>query len=125
MANLIGQTLKQRYQVIESLGRGGMAEVYKVWDTHRSVFLALKLLRDDLAQDLVFLRRFQREAQNLARLQHLHIVRFYGMEKDDLSDFYCWISSRVPPCVSKSCALDKKAFHLIGSFQFREMCVRH
>lgn len=83
----IGDTLKGRYRIVASLGRGGMADVYKVWDTQRSTHLALKLLRDDLAQDLVFMRRFKREAQNLAQLQHPNIVRFYGLEEDDLKAF--------------------------------------
>ena len=83
MADLIGKTLAKRYRVDESVGRGGMAEVYKVWDMRRSTFLAMKLLHADLALDRVFLRRFQREAQTLARLQHPNIVRFYGMEQDD------------------------------------------
>jgi serine/threonine protein kinase len=82
MANLVGQTLKDRYQVLESLGRGGMAEVYKVWDSQRGVHLAMKVLREDLAEDRVFLRRFQREAENLAKLQHPNIVRFFGLEQE-------------------------------------------
>ena len=82
MPDLINQTLLNRYHVIESLGRGGNAEVYKVWDSHRSSFLALKLLHADLALDRVFLRRFKREAQTLARLQHPNIVRFYDLEQD-------------------------------------------
>ena len=87
MYPIIGRKFKDRYRVEAPLGRGGMAEVYKVWDEQRSVFLALKLLREDLAQDPVFLRRFQREASSLAKLQHPHIVRFYGLEKDDLQVF--------------------------------------
>lgn len=87
MANLVGKTLKNRYRVEESLGRGGMADVYKVWDIQRSAYLAMKVLRDDLAQDPIFLRRFQREAKALAGLQHPNIVRFYGMERDDLLAF--------------------------------------
>ena len=82
MTELIGQTLLGRYRVEASLGRGGMAEVYKVWDEHRSVHLAMKLLREDLAEDKIFLRRFRREAQTLERLQHPNIVRFYGLEQD-------------------------------------------
>lgn len=87
MDSLIGKTLKNRYKVVESLGRGGMADVYKVWDEERAVYLAMKLLRQDLAQDPIFLRRFQREAKALASLQHPNIVRFYGLERDDLLAF--------------------------------------
>ncbi|MGV8025603.1 MAG: serine/threonine protein kinase [Anaerolineaceae bacterium] len=87
MAIHIGDVLKDRYKIIESLGRGGMADVYKVWDEERSTYLALKLLRDDLAQDPVFMRRFRREAHNLAQLQHPNIVRFYGLDEDDLKAF--------------------------------------
>jgi serine/threonine protein kinase len=87
MSNLIGQTLLQRYRVESSLGRGAMADVYKVWDEQRAAYLAMKLLREDLALDTIFLRRFRREAQALAQLQHPHIVRFYGLEEDDLLAF--------------------------------------
>lgn len=82
MKNLVGQTLKNRYQVQEHLGRGGMAEVYKVWDNHRSTMLAMKVMHEDLAIDKVFMRRFRREADTLARLQHPNIVRFYGLEEE-------------------------------------------
>ena len=76
MNPLLGKTLKNRYRIDASLGRGGMAEVYKAWDTERSTYLDLKLLREDLSQDPVFLRRFTREAQTLAKLQHPSNVRF-------------------------------------------------
>lgn len=81
MSLLIGKTLASRYRLEEFIGRGGMAEVYKVWDAQRSTFLAMKVLNEDLAIDRVFLRRFQREAQTLAKLQHPRIVRFYGLEQ--------------------------------------------
>jgi serine/threonine protein kinase len=87
MPDLTGQQLSGRYTVREFLGRGGMADVYRVYDSKRSVELALKLLHADLAQDVIFLRRFRREAQTLARLQHPHIVRFFGFEQDDLQAF--------------------------------------
>lgn len=82
MSELIGRTLSGRYRVDAFLGKGGMAEVYKVWDPKRSVYLALKLLHADLAEDKIFIRRFQREAATLAKLQHPNIVRFYGLEQD-------------------------------------------
>ena len=87
MTTLMGKTLKNRYRVIDSLGRGGMAEVYRVWDEFRSVEIAMKVLRQDIAQDPIFLRRFKREAQSLAKLQHPSIVRFYGMEREGLLAF--------------------------------------
>ncbi|MBN2555468.1 MAG: SUMF1/EgtB/PvdO family nonheme iron enzyme [Anaerolineales bacterium] len=82
MEELNGKTLLHRYSVLELIGRGGMAEVYKVWDQERSVHLAMKVLHEELAIDRVFMRRFQREAQTLAQLQHPNIVRFYSLEHD-------------------------------------------
>ncbi len=77
MSKLVGYVVAGRYRVDEFLGRGGMAEVYKVWDQQRATFLAMKVLHESLAEDKVFLRRFRREATNLAKLRHPNIVRFY------------------------------------------------
>ena len=87
MESLKGKTLKNRYRVDEELGRGGMAEVYKAFDQKRAGFVAIKLLREDLSRDKVFIRRFDREAKTLAQLQHRNIVRFYGIERDALDVF--------------------------------------
>jgi serine/threonine protein kinase len=84
MADLVGRILLNRYRVDSFIGRGAMADVYKVWDTQRVSFLAMKVLHEELAMDAIFLRRFQREARTLAQLQHPSIVRFYGLEEDDL-----------------------------------------
>jgi len=81
MTNLSGQTLLNRYHVDTFIGRGGMADVYKVWDKELMSFLAMKLLHQDIATDKIFLRRFRREAATLAKLQHPNIVRFYGFEQ--------------------------------------------
>jgi eukaryotic-like serine/threonine-protein kinase len=79
MNDLTGALLDQRYQVVQFVGRGGMAVVYKVWDTQRSVYLAMKVLNEDLAEDEIFLKRFKREAETLSRLQHPFIIRSYGL----------------------------------------------
>jgi serine/threonine-protein kinase len=81
--DLTGKNLANRYQVKELIGRGGMAEVYKVWDSQRQIFLAMKLLHPELAFDKVALRRFRREAKTLAKISHPNIVRFFGLEEDN------------------------------------------
>ena len=77
MTELIGTVLEKRYRVEEKLGEGGMAVVYRAFDQQRRVMVALKLLKPDYAEDGEFVRKFRREAENLKRLQHPHIVRFY------------------------------------------------
>ena len=80
----IGSKIANRYLVEAGPFRGAQAEVYKVYDEKRATTLALKVMREDLAEDKVFLRRFQREAQTLERLEHPNIVRFYGLEKEGI-----------------------------------------
>lgn len=87
MEDLIGQTLLDRYYVEEFVGRGGMAEVYRARDLRRRIPVALKFLREDMAEDEVFLRRFRREARVLETLQHPNIVRYYGFEETDALHF--------------------------------------
>jgi serine/threonine protein kinase len=87
MPDIKGQTLCGRYRIEEAIGRGGMAEVYRAWDVKRSVYVALKVLNEDLAADYVFLRRFAREARALELLQHPHIIRFFGFEETDDTAF--------------------------------------
>ena len=82
MAKLEGQVLKGRYRIEELIGRGGMAEVYKAWDQQRQYYVAIKIMREDLAEDVEFLKRFRREASALAALNHAHIVRFYSFERE-------------------------------------------
>jgi len=65
----------------------------------------MKLLHEDLAQDTLFLRRFKREAQTLSQLQHPNIVRFYGLDQDDLSAFILMDYVEVLPCAQKSHAV--------------------
>ena len=82
MSELVGRTILERYQARVLLGRGGMAEVQEVWDTHCNATLAMNALHEDLAFDQIFMRRFQREADTLAQLQHPNIVRFYSLEQE-------------------------------------------
>ncbi len=75
--------LAGRYRVDEYIGGGGMGDVYKVWDTARSCYLAIKVMRQNLAEFEELAHRFEREAEALSRLQHPNIVRLYGLERDE------------------------------------------
>ncbi len=81
MPRLEGQTVNGRYEVTAFLGRGGMADVYKAHDRETGREVALKFLRDDLAEDRVFLRRFRREAQVLEQLRHPNIMAYYEFQE--------------------------------------------
>ena len=79
MPNLIGQSLG-RYQILEQLGEGGMATVYKAYDTRLERFVAIKVIRtDQFAPSMLgeMLKRFEREAKALAKLSHPNIVHVH------------------------------------------------
>ncbi len=80
--SLIGKTI-DRYQVLEHLGRGGMAEVYKAYQPTLDRYVAIKLMHSFLADDPDFLGRFQREAKAVASLRHSNIVRVYDFDVAD------------------------------------------
>ena len=76
MSDLVGQNLGQ-YQIIERLGRGGMAEVYKAFHPGLAVYRALKVIRPEFVTEAGFKERFQREAQAVAALRHPNIVQMH------------------------------------------------
>ncbi len=78
-AGLAGQTIG-KYRVIEHLGRGGMAEVYKGYQPNLDRYVALKLMHAFLAADQDFISRFEREAKNVAALRHPNIVQVYDFD---------------------------------------------
>ncbi len=72
--DLIGTTLGGKYELIERLGQGGMAAVYKAYQPQLDRFVAVKVIRPEKANDPDFIERFEREAKAAARLKHPHIV---------------------------------------------------
>ncbi len=78
-----GQKINNRYQIIRSIGEGGMANVYLAYDTILDRNVAVKILRGDLATDEKFVRRFQREAISASSLSHPNIVEMYDVGEDD------------------------------------------
>ena len=75
-----------RYEVGELLGRGGMAEVHRGYDSRLGRQVAIKMLRSELARDNTFLVRFRREAQSAAGLNHASIVAVYDHGEDVLTE---------------------------------------
>ena len=78
-----GQKINDRYQIIKTIGEGGMANVYLAYDTILDRNVAVKVLRGDLAGDEKFVRRFQREALSSSSLSHPNIVETYDVGEDD------------------------------------------
>ncbi|MCI9233765.1 MAG: Stk1 family PASTA domain-containing Ser/Thr kinase [Bacilli bacterium] len=78
-----GQKINDRYQIIRTIGEGGMANVYLAYDTILDRNVAVKILRGDLADDEKFVRRFQREAIAASSLSHPNIVEMYDVGEDE------------------------------------------
>lgn len=80
---MINRTLDQRYTILEHVGGGGMADVYRAHDTLLDRSVAVKILRSQFTNDDDFVNRFRREAQAAARLSHPNIVNIYDVGKDE------------------------------------------
>ncbi|MEA2630901.1 MAG: eukaryotic-like serine/threonine-protein kinase, partial [Chloroflexota bacterium] len=78
----IGQTLGGRYRLVELLGSGGMATIYRASDTGLGRDVALKLLRPEYLRDPDFSSRFRQEAQSAASLSHPNVVTVYDYGED-------------------------------------------
>ena len=81
MDQYIGKLLDNRYEILELIGVGGMARVYKARCHRLNRLVALKILRDDLAQDAELRRRFHDESQAVAMLSHPNIVAVYDVSR--------------------------------------------
>ena len=78
-----GQKINNRYEIIRTIGEGGMANVYLGYDTILDRNVAIKVLRGDLSSDEKFVRRFQREALSASSLSHPNIVEVYDVGEDN------------------------------------------
>ena len=81
--NIEGKLLGSRYEIIEKIGNGGMATVYKATDKVLKRNVAVKILRDEFTTDEEFIKRFDVEAQSAARLTHPNIVSIYDVGVED------------------------------------------
>ena len=81
MDKYIGKQLDGRYEIIDILGTGGMALVYKARCHRLNRLVAVKILKDEYAQDADFRRRFHAESQAVAMLSHPNIVSVYDVSR--------------------------------------------
>ena len=79
---LIGKILAGRYEIIQVVGKGGMATVYKARDNLLNRYVAVKVLKDEYSKDEVFVKRFRTEAQSAASLIHPNIVSVFDVGED-------------------------------------------
>ena len=77
--NLEGRLIANRYEIIENVGNGGMATVYRAKDHILNRFVAVKILKDEFTTDDEFIKRFRSEAQAVASLNHPNIVGVYDV----------------------------------------------
>jgi eukaryotic-like serine/threonine-protein kinase len=82
------------YRIIEPLGRGGMASVYKAYEPALDRYIALKVLPPEFLHDETFAERFRREAKGVARLEHPNIVPIYAF---DIERGIPWMAMRLVP----------------------------
>ncbi|RME73460.1 MAG: hypothetical protein D6784_11895, partial [Chloroflexi bacterium] len=79
---MIGRTIGS-YRIVEQIGMGGMATVYKAYDPNTDRYVAIKILPQHFSQDPTFRQRFAREAKAIAKLEHLHILPIFAYGEED------------------------------------------
>lgn len=77
--NLEGRLIANRYEIIQKVGNGGMATVYKAKDHTLNRYVAVKILKDEFTTDEEFIKRFNSEAQAVASLTNPNIVSVYDV----------------------------------------------
>ncbi|HNU94755.1 MAG TPA: protein kinase, partial [Bacillota bacterium] len=80
---MTGELLGGRYSILDTIGEGGMATVYRARDGFLQRTVAIKVLRPQYASDAEFRERFRREAQSAAALSHPNIVNVYDVGRED------------------------------------------
>ena len=87
MNHYIGQLLDDRYEILEVIGTGGMAVVYKALDHRLNRQVAIKILKDEFSGDDEFRRRFRAEGEAVAMLSHPNIVQVYDVSSSDDANY--------------------------------------
>lgn len=84
---MVDKVLGNRYRLLELIGEGGMAQVYRAEDSILCRTVAIKILRTQYAGDAEFVERFRREARAAASLSHPNIVNIFDVGQENGTDY--------------------------------------
>ena len=117
---MIGKVLGNRYEIIEQIGNGGMALVYKAKCKLLDRFVAIKILKDEFLDDEEFIRKFKRESQAAASLSHPNIVNIYdvGVEEDKVKKIHYIVMEYINGKNLKEIIKEKGAFSLEDTLNY-------
>lgn len=115
------QMIADRYEILELIGQGGMADVYLAKDTILNRTIAIKILRTGLAKDPIYITRFQREASAAAALSHKNIVEIYDVGED--GDKYYIVMEYVPGVTLKQLIHRRGALHVVEAVDIMKQVV--
>lgn len=117
---MIGKVLGNRYEIIEQIGNGGMALVYKAKCKLLDRFVAIKVLKDEFLDDEEFIRKFKRESQAAASLSHPNIVNIYdvGVEEDGVKNIHYIVMEYIDGKNLKEIIKEKGAFNLEDTLNY-------
>lgn len=93
---LVGRVLGGRYEITSRVARGGMATVYRAQDRHLMRVVAVKVMHEELAEDVAFARKFDQEAKAAARLVNPHVVSVFDQGSDNSRPYI--VMEYVPGC---------------------------
>lgn len=117
----MSKIIAERYELLELIGQGGMADVYLAKDIILNRTIAIKILRTSLAKDPIYVTRFQREASAAAALSHKNIVEIYDVGEDD--DKYYIVMEYVPGTTLKELILKRGALHYVEAIDIMKQVV--
>lgn len=107
--DLVNKVLAQRYEIIEEIGKGGMALVYKARDNMLNRYVAIKVLKEEYKDDKEFVRRFNVEAQAAARISNPHVVSIYDVGYED--GYYYIVMEHIKGITLKKHIAEKGKLH--------------
>lgn len=117
----MAKIIAERYELLELIGQGGMADVYLAQDVILNRTIAIKILRTSLAKDPIYVTRFQREASAAAALSHKNIVEIYDVGEDE--DKYYIVMEYVPGMTLKELILKRGAVHVVEAIDIMKQVI--